>query len=364
MNYVTLNENNLQTPFLFNGTESKENLKTITETRLIDLNKGWCVNPPDSDFIVIDLGYTIDGNKNNWNFVIDNIGLNIQVCATRNDIQNIVMQNNDILIVSDDEYFRTVVLLKYRVEVLNKTLEFTIESSNTSLSSFMMDTIANKLNQYDPEATVKRFETVENRATNLETRATNLEAKDIELTNTINSNKADADNKIQGLDTRLTTAETEIDELQKKTQGISYTDKTVIPNLQVDTLTVGANAQGFKYVLQKTGTITDTQNISEISFIQYETFSKVKGTLTLYDTTNLQSLATKTITVALPIGITNVTRLLLHSNDINFVAVGEVNKNNINVTVRNIDSVEQNINGITFDISMDCDLNTQQVTYK
>lgn len=356
MNYITLNENNLQIPFLYNGTDSKENLKTITETRLIDLNKGWCVNPLDSDFLVIDLGYTIDGDKNNWNFVIDNIGLNIQVCATRNDIQNIVMQNNDILIVTDDEYFRTVVLLKYRVEVLNKTLEFTIESGNTSLSSFMLDTIANKLNKYDPEATVKRFEDVEGRASNLETRATNLEAKDIELTDTINANKTDADNKIQGLDTRLTTTETKIQTLEDKTQGISFTDKTVIPNLQVDVLTVGANAQGYKYVLQKTGTIQATQNISAISFIQYETFSKVKGTLTIYDTTQLQSLGTKNITVALPLGISNVTRLLLHSNDINFVGVGVVNKNNIVVTIRNIDSAEQNINGITFDISIDCDL--------
>lgn len=364
MAYVTLNEKNLQAPFLYDGTNSAENLETITSTREINLNSGWCVNPPNSDFIVVDLGYTIDGNKNNWNFVIDNIGLNIQVCATRNDIQNIVMQNNDVLIVTDDSYFRTVVLLKYRADVLGKILEFTIESSNTSLSSWMMDTIANKLNKYNPEETVKRFESVEGRATALEGRATTLEGratalenKDIELTNLINTNKNDTDSKIGNLNTKVGT-------LEQKTQGISFTDKTVIPNLQADVLTVGANAQGFKYVLQKTGTITPTQNLSDISFIQYETFTKVKATLTSYDTTNLNSLQTKKLVIALPVGVTNVTRLLLHSNDINFVAVGTVNKNNIELTIRNIDSQAQNINGITFDLSLDCDINAGQVTYK
>lgn len=395
MDYLQLNESNLQNSFLFNGTDGTDGYKDIVGTVKIDLNEPYCVNPLDSDFIVIDLGYTIDGQKADWNFVINNKGLNIQTVATRNDISGVVMADNDILIVTDDSYFRTVVMLKWRAELLGQVLEYTIKSYNTSLSSFMMDVIAVKLNKYNPEAVEERFTNAETKITRNEVDIAGLKDEDTAINQKIDNNKTEVDNKINDIDTA-------INQLDEKTAGLSrdadtetstisdnltinknvvidgtltVKDNTILKDTTVDTITANndieikgnvkgtlKDANGYKYIKVRQGTINDANGWTDISFMLYDNGrATVNATYTNTQLLDVDSL--KSISLLInnyPSVIQNINTIQVLNKDTNFNFIASAIKkdnNSFNLILRNISGATANIQGLSFDFIFDCQIN-------
>ena len=393
MAYLKLNENNLQNAFLYNGTDGAEQYEDIKGTVVIDINQPYCVNPLDSDFIVIDLGYTIDGKKEDWNFIIDNSGMNINTVSTRQDLSGLVMQDNDIVVVTDDSYFRTVVMIKYRAEVLGKTLEYSFKSYNTSLSSFMMDVIAIKLNKYNPEEVEKRFTDAENRITTNETNITELQNKDTEL------------------EAKITTNETNITELQNKTAGLTRTidentqeatstlddnlniaknsviegaltvkDNAVLKDATLDNLTVNKDiniignvngqlkdANGFKYLKIKTGSITDTNLPNSTIEARADGSAIIKSDYACYLIDNLASLKSKEqVVFGKPAYINSINYIqVINKNKFELLTHCIIDGDDIKIIFRNVSDVEVSLSGAKYTLIIDCkvDLTNQAIVW-
>lgn len=402
MSYLKLNENNLQNSFLFNGTEGTEGYQNIVGTVIIDLDAPYCVNPLDSDFIVIDLGYTIDGQKADWNFVINNKGLNIQTVATRNDLSSVVMADNDILIITDDSYFRTVVMLKWRAELLGQTLEYTIKSYNTSLSSFMMDVIAVKLNKYNPEEVEERFTNAEDRITTNETDIAGLKDEDTAINQKIEDNKTETDNKINDIDTAInqlneTTASLSRDAdtetltiadnltINKNTVidgTLTVSDNTILKDTTVDTITANNDIEikgnvkgtlkdvnGYKYIKVRQGTINNGNGWTDISFMLYDNGkATVNATYTNTQLSAIDSLKSVSLLInSYPSAIQNIKLIQVLNKDTNFNFIASAIKkdnNSFNLILRNISDASANIQGLTFDFIFDCGINEADTNIK
>ena len=393
MAYLKLNENNLQNAFLYNGTDGAEQYEDIKGTVVIDINQPYCVNPLDSDFIVIDLGYTIDGKKEDWNFIIDNSGMNINTVSTRQDLSGLIMQDNDIVVVTDDSYFRTVVMIKYRAEVLGKTLEYFFKSYNTSLSSFMMDVIAIKLNKYNPEEVEKRFTDAENRITTNETNITELQNKDTEL------------------EAKITTNETNITEIQNKTAGLTRTidentqeatstlddnlniaknsviegaltvkDNAVLKDATLDNLTVNKDiniignvngqlkdANGFKYLKIKTGSITDTNLPNSTIEARADGSAIIKSDYACYLIDNLASLKSKEqVVFGKPAYINSINYIqVINKNKFELLTHCIIDGDDIKIIFRNVSDVEVSLSGAKYTLIIDCkvDLTNQAIVW-
>ena len=414
MAYLKLNEKNLQNSFLYNGTEGAEQYEDIKGTIVIDLKEPYCVNPLDSDFIVIDLGYTIDGRKEDWNFIIDNVGMNINTVATQQNLSDLVMQDNDIVVITDDSYFRTVVMIKYRAEVLGKTLEYSFKSFNTSLSSFMMDVIAVKLNKYNPEEVEKRFTDAEGRITTNETNIKNLQDKDVELETKITTNETnikDLQDKDIELEAKITTNETNIKELQDKTAGLTRTvddatqeatstlgdnlnivknsvidgtltvkDNTVLKDTSLDSLTVNRDiniignvkgqlkdADGFKYLKIKSGKINDGKLFNCTIEAKEDGSAIIKGEYTSYSPDNLASMKSiEHVVFGKPLYIKSVNYIqAVNKNKFELLTNCILDGNDIKMIFRNVSDAEVSLNGAKYSIIIDCqaDLTNQMITW-
>ena len=162
-----LNEENLQLAFNFNpsnGNLTKNRI--IGEILIEEANKRIAIQE-SSDKIAIDLGYSIDGDIEDMEFTINLEKLLVKTVCQRWELVECIIKENEVVIVCDEPSFKTCLWLNK--SSIGKTLNYKIISQNTSLSSWMLDIIARKLNKFNVQDLVSLEENIENINTSITT---------------------------------------------------------------------------------------------------------------------------------------------------------------------------------------------------
>ncbi len=162
-----LNEENLQLAFNFNPSDgSLTKNRIIGEILIEETNKRIAIQD-SSDKIAIDLGYSIDGDTEDMEFTINLEKLLIKTVYQRWELVECAIKENEVVIVRDEASFKTCLWLNK--SSIGKTLNYKIISQNSSISSWMFDVIARKLNKFNIQDIVSLKEDVSSINTSITT---------------------------------------------------------------------------------------------------------------------------------------------------------------------------------------------------
>lgn len=139
-----LNEKNLQLAFNFNASNGILTNNRITGEILLEETNQRIAIQESSEKIAVDLGYSIDGDIDNMLFTLDSERLSIKIFSQRWDLVETEINENEAVIITDEPSFKTCLWLNKKG--IGKILNFQIISQNTSISSWMFDIIAKKVN--------------------------------------------------------------------------------------------------------------------------------------------------------------------------------------------------------------------------
>ena len=162
-----LNENNLQLAFNFNPSSGSLTKNRIIGEILIEESNKRIAIQESSDKIAIDLGYSIDGDTEDMEFTINLEKLLIKTVCQRWELVECAIKENEIVIVRDEPSFKTCLWLNK--SNIGKTLNYKIISQNTSISSWMLDIIARKLNKFNIQDIASLEENIKNINTSIST---------------------------------------------------------------------------------------------------------------------------------------------------------------------------------------------------
>lgn len=162
-----LNEKNLQLAFNFNPSDGALTKNRITGEILIEENSKRIAIQESSDKVAIDLGYSIDGDTEDMEFTLNLEKLLIKRVYQKWDLVEVSIKENEVIIVNDEPSLKTCLWLNKNS--IGKTLNYKIISQNTSISSWMFDIIARKLNKFDVDDIVSLKESVSSINTSLTT---------------------------------------------------------------------------------------------------------------------------------------------------------------------------------------------------
>ena len=152
---MILNENNIQAPFQYKISENTfELLKRNGELELNTDNVQVKVYQGERLFMA-DIGYSVDGPLEEMEFLIDDIKVYPQLLENLKDLQTVVVKDNEIYLVNNDINFKSIIF--FPPSDLNKNFKFNITTYSSTISSFMFDEIAKKLNTLDINYPVKNY---------------------------------------------------------------------------------------------------------------------------------------------------------------------------------------------------------------
>lgn len=364
-----LNEKNLQACFQYNGTTGEDVFENITGNIIIDVDSPRVRQQVNSDKICIDLGYSVDGDpRKDWKFALDSNVLIIQTVAFRSDLSSITLATNECAVVTNDPNFRTCLWLNY--ESNGKTLTYHFLSQNTSISSWMFDEVATKLNAYDPTALDVRITDAENRITGAEGRLDTAETNITELQGKVSTNEnkiKDLEDKTAGFarsaDLNNTTFTDNV--IIASNRDLSVTGKSSITGglgvaglSSLQDIHVAGNvrgvlkdANGFKYEKVKRGKIQDYYTFDNIRIKLYPTGDcEIDMSYIEIATNDIGSGdISNTITQPLPFVLDNLYNIIFIDNGQLLFTISAINNNNPNVS--NIQIKYRNITNNTQSLS-------------
>lgn len=155
INKITLNENNIQAPFQYLIGEDNFELLEYTDEFILTEDNPRLKYREDQKYFIVDLGASIDGDIINTNILIDNVKIYPIRVGAIEELRDAVINENNFGFIANDNNFKSVIILPK--SNINKRLKYTIYTYATSISSFMFDEIARKLNTLDIDYPVKNF---------------------------------------------------------------------------------------------------------------------------------------------------------------------------------------------------------------
>ena len=147
INKITLNEKNIQAPFQYLIGEDDFELLEYTDDFLLTEDNPRLKYREDQKYFIVDLGASIDGDINNTNILIDNVKIYPIRVGAIEELRDAIINENNFAFVANDNNFKSVIILP-KINI-NKRLKYTINTYATSLSSYMFDEAARKLNTLD-----------------------------------------------------------------------------------------------------------------------------------------------------------------------------------------------------------------------
>ena len=160
-----LNENNLQAPFQYKISENSFKLEKINNSlQLSEDNEQIKVFEGERLFCV-DIGYGINGALEEMEFILDGVRVYPVLLDDINCIRELEeAEENKIYLIKNDINFKSIIFLS--INHLNKKFEYSITAYNTTLSSWMFDYIAKKINSLDTDYPIKNYYDKTNYKTN------------------------------------------------------------------------------------------------------------------------------------------------------------------------------------------------------
>ena len=155
INKITLNENNIQAPFQYLIGEDNFELLEYTDEFILTEDNPRLKYREDQKYFIVDLGASIDGDINNTNILIDNVKIYPVRVGAIEELKDAVINENNFGFIANDNNFKSVIILPK--SNINKRLKYTIYTYATSLSNYMFDEVARKLNTLDIDYPVKNF---------------------------------------------------------------------------------------------------------------------------------------------------------------------------------------------------------------
>lgn len=152
---ILLNEKNIQAPFQYLIGEDNFELLEYTDDFLLTEDNPRLKYREDQKYFIVDLGASIDGDINNTNILIDNTKIYPIRVGVIEELKDAVINENNFAFVANDNNFKSVIILPK--SNINKRLKYTIYTYATSLSSYMFNEVARKLNTLDIDYPVKNF---------------------------------------------------------------------------------------------------------------------------------------------------------------------------------------------------------------
>lgn len=157
---ILLNEKNIQAPFQYLIGEDSFELLEYTDEFILTEDNPRLKYREDQKYFIVDLGASIDGDINNTNILIDNTKIYPIRVGAIEELKDAIINENNFAVVANDNNFKSVIILPK--SNINKRLKYTIYTYATSLSSYMFDEAARKLNTLDINYPVKNFYQNEN----------------------------------------------------------------------------------------------------------------------------------------------------------------------------------------------------------
>lgn len=157
---ILLNEKNIQAPFQYLIGEDNFELLEYTDDFLLTEDNPRLKYREDQKYFIADLGASIDGDINNTNILIDNTKIYPIRVGVIEELRDAVINENNFAFIANDNNFKSVIILPK--SNINKRLKYTIYTYATSLSSYMFNEVARKLNTLDIDYPVKNFYQNEN----------------------------------------------------------------------------------------------------------------------------------------------------------------------------------------------------------
>ena len=157
---ILLNEKNIQAPFQYLIGEDDFELLEYSDDFLLTEDNPRLKYREDQKYFIVDLGASIDGDINETNILIDNTKIYPIRVGAIEELKDAVINENNFAVVANDNNFKSVIILP-KINI-NKRLKYTIYTYATSISSYMFDEAARKLNTLDINYPVKNFYQNEN----------------------------------------------------------------------------------------------------------------------------------------------------------------------------------------------------------
>ncbi|WP_157143972.1 hypothetical protein [Brachyspira pilosicoli] len=152
---ILLNEKNIQAPFQYLIGEDNFELLEYTDDFLLTEDNPRLKYREDQKYFIVDLGASIDGDINETNILIDNTKIYPIRVGAIEELRDAIINENNFAVVANDNNFKSVIILP-KINI-NKRLKYTIYTYATSISSYMFDEVARKLNTLDINYPVKNF---------------------------------------------------------------------------------------------------------------------------------------------------------------------------------------------------------------
>ena len=152
---ILLNEKNIQAPFQYLIGEDNFELLEYTDEFILTEDNPRLKYREDQKYFIVDLGASIDGDINETNILIDNTKIYPIRVGAIEELRDAIINENNFAFVANDNNFKSVIILP-KINI-NKRLKYTIYTYATSISSYMFDEAARKLNTLDINYPVKNF---------------------------------------------------------------------------------------------------------------------------------------------------------------------------------------------------------------
>lgn len=152
---ILLNEKNIQAPFQYLIGEDDFELLEYTDDFLLTEDNPRLKYREGQKYFIVDLGASIDGDINETNILIDNTKIYPIRVGAIEELRDAIINENNFAVVANDNNFKSVIILPK--SNINKRLKYTINTYATSLSNYMFNEIARKLNTLDIDYPIKNF---------------------------------------------------------------------------------------------------------------------------------------------------------------------------------------------------------------
>ncbi|MEI0530588.1 phage tail protein [Brachyspira pilosicoli] len=151
-----LNENNLQAPFQYKISENSFNLEKINNSLQLSKDNSQIKVFEGEKLFCVDIGYGINGALEEMEFILDGVRVYPVLLDEINCIRELEeVEENKIYLIKNDINFKSIIFLS--INHLNKKFEYSITAYNTTLSSWMFDYIAKKINSLDTDYPIKNY---------------------------------------------------------------------------------------------------------------------------------------------------------------------------------------------------------------
>ena len=151
-----LNENNLQAPFQYKISENSFKLEKINNLLQLSEDNEQVKFFEGEKLFCVDIGYGINGSLEEMEFILDGVRVYPVLLDDINCIRELEeIEENKIYLIKNDINFKSIIFLS--VTHLNKQFEYSITAYNSTLSSWMFDYIAKKINSLDTDYPIKNY---------------------------------------------------------------------------------------------------------------------------------------------------------------------------------------------------------------